>query len=394
MTRMGKITPIMCNTLQEDDVRIAKNLLENNNRWLDPNPVSEVEKWLAQWLGVKKAFGFMGGRAALYNIVKALGLSRGDEVILPGLTCQVVVNAFEYNHVKCVHADIERETFNMDVKKFSQKVTSKTKAVLLQHTFGIPARDTLAIVSLAKKLGLIVIEDVAHGLGGKLNQKKLGTFGDVAFFSSERTKIINTIHGGFAACSDEAISTRLEEISRKAQVPDMNRIENLLNTLLHCYYTKVHEDRMNLTNMAQRKYGQSLIPQMTDAEFNGQFEQMYTLKMPGAVGELALNQLKKFESFIPLRQQAALKWHKWALNNGYGVANPGKDSDCTWLRYPVIVPEHKKKDTSWIEKELGMEPGVWFQTPCHPQIRKINDIPVGWDVANTIINLPTGLWVK
>ena len=384
----------MCNTIQEDDVRIAKRLLEKREDWSGTAQVLAAEKWLAQWLGAKKAFGFMGGRAALYNIAKALELSRGDEVILPGLTCQVVVNAFEYNNATCVHADIERDTFNMDAKRFLQKITSKTRAVLLQHTFGIPARDTLLIVSIARERGITIIEDVAHGLGGKLNQKKLGTFGDVAFFSSERTKMINTIHGGFAASSNEKICSNLAKIYDEAKFPDTVRIENLLKTLLYCYYTKIHEDRMMLAAAAQKEYGSCLIPQMTDAEFSGQFEPMYALKMPGPVGELALNQLKKFEAFIPLRQQAAEKWEKWALGNGYKVAKPSKGSYCTWLRYPVIVPEHKKKDTSWIERELGMEAGVWFQTPCHPQERPIQDIPVGWDVAGTVINLPTGLWVK
>ena len=156
----------------------------------------------------------------------------------------------------------------------------------------------------------------------------------------------------------------------------------------------MHEDRERLFDMARKKYGPALIPQMTDLEHTGRFEPLYALKMPGAIGALALNQLEKFESFIPLRQDAAGKWRNWSLEQGYKVARPIKNSDCTWLRYPVIVPEHRKQDTSWIEKELGMEAGVWFQTPCHPNTRDIPDIPVGWDVAKTVINLPTGLWVR
>lgn len=394
MTRPRNITPIMCNTLQKDDAGMAADLLENRGKWLDSAPVAAAEQWLADWLGLKKAFGFMGGRAALYSIIKALGISTGDEVILPGLTCQVVVNAVEYNGGVCVHADIERDTFNMDVAQFARKITPRTKAVLLQHTFGIPARDTLAIVALAKEKGITIIEDTAHGLGGRLNGRKLGTFGDVSFFSSERTKMINTIHGGFAASSDEKILGCLGQVHGKAEMPDMVTIRRILHTLLFCYYTKVHEDRERLFDMARKKYGLALIPQMTDLEHTGRFEPLYALKMPGAIGALALNQLEKFESFIPLRQDAAGKWRNWSLEQGYKVARPIKNSDCTWLRYPVIVPEHRKQDTSWIEKELGMEPGVWFQTPCHPNTRDIPDIPVGWDVAKTVINLPTGLWVR
>jgi perosamine synthetase len=383
----------MCNTIQTDDVQIALDLLENENSWYEQRPVLQAENWLSDWLGVKKAFGFMGGRAALYCIAKALCITKGDEVILPGLTCQVVANAFEYNGANCVYADIERETFSMDVDRFSEKITSRTRAVLLQHTFGIPARDTLAIVALARKHGITVIEDTAHGLGGTLNGQRLGTFGDVSFFSSERTKMINTIHGGFAASSDYRILESLEKLHENAAVPERDTIKRIFKTLLYCYYTKIHENRMNLLDFAEKSYGHDLVPQMTEHEHNGEFEPMYALKMPGAIGALALNQLKKFETFIPQRQRTAEHWRRWALSRGFQVAQPTENSSCTWLRYPVIVPESKKQNTSWIAEELAMEAGVWFQTPCHPSLKDIPDIPIGWDVSRKVINLPTGLWV-
>lgn len=394
MARGKKLTPIMCNTLGPDDVRIAEALMASPDAWGDPAPVRDAEDWLAEWLGLDRAFGFMGGRAALYAIARALNLSKGDEVIVPGLTCQVVVNAFEYNGATCVHADIEEETFNMDYRQLAAKLTPRTRAVLLQHTFGVPARDTLAIVALARKRNITIIEDVAHGLGGRLGGRKLGTFGDVSFFSTERTKMINTIHGGFAATSDPAIREGLTGVQNQSPFPPAEKIRDILNTLLFCYYTQVHRDRINRFDWAVKTYGHSLIPQMTDLEFKGIFEPMYGCRMPGPIGTLALNQLQKFEPFIPLRQAAARKWEAWAGGRGYGTSRPGPDAYCTWLRFPVIVPEPLKADTAWIENELGMEPGVWFQSPCHPQERVIPGIPTGWKIARTVINLPTGLWVE
>lgn len=393
MALLKKLTPIMCNTLGPDDVRAAEALLENPGSWEDPAPVRDAETWLARWLGLEQAFGFMGGRAALHAIAKALNLSRGDEVIIPGLTCQVVVNAFEYTGAACVYADIEDDTFNMDVAHFAGKISPRTRAVLLQHTFGVPARDTLAIVALARERGITIIEDVAHGLGGRLAGRKLGTFGDVSFFSTERTKMVNTIHGGFAATSDTEILEGLARVREQSPYPPAEKIRDILNTLMFCYYTKVHPDRVNRFDWAVKTYGQSLIPQMTDLEFKGVFEPMYGCRMPGPMGTLALNQLKKFESFIPLRQEAARKWELWARGRGYGTARPDPEAYCTWLRFPVIVPRALKADTAWIENELGMEPGVWFQTPCHPKEKEIPGIPTGWKIARTVINLPTGLWV-
>lgn len=394
IAREKKLTPIMCNTLGPDDVKLADKLLEFPTSWQDPGPVAEAENWLADWLGLKQAFGFMGGRAALYAIAKALKFTDGDEVIVPGLTCQVVVNAFEYAGATCVHADIETETFNMDSRCLAGRITKRTRAVLLQHTFGVPARDTLEITALARKHGLTIIEDVAHGLGGKLQGRKLGTFGDVSFFSTERTKMINTIHGGFAASSNPGILAELSRVQHLSPYPSDRTIRDILNTLLFCYYTKVHRDRIGLYPWAQKTYGCNLIPQMTDLEFKGLFEPMYGCRMPGPIGALALNQLRKFESFLPLRQEAARKWDAWAGERGFGTARPRPEAFCTWLRFPVIVPEPLKADTSWVERELGMEPGVWFQTPCHPRATEIPGIPIGWKIARTIINLPTGLWVE
>lgn len=394
MPRIKRLIPIMCNTLGEDDVNLAEDLLKNSGAWKDHGPVKRAETWLAGWLGLDRTFGFMGGRAALYAIARAIGLSRGDEVIIPGLTCQVVVNAFEYTGATCVHADIEGDTFNMDARRLAEKIHPGTKAILLQHTFGVPARDTLAIVETAKKNKITIIEDVAHGLGGRLAGKKLGTFGDVSFFSTERTKMINTIHGGFAASSDPFIRRGLARIQEQAPFPSEGKIREILNTLLFCYYTKVHPERTERREWAVKTYGQGLIPQMTDLELKGIFEPMYACRMPGPIGRLALNQMEKFEPFVAQRQAAAQQWETWARSKGYGTARPGRDAHCTWLRFPMLVPEPLKADTTWIEDELGMEPGVWFQTPCHPNPRQINDIPIGWKTARTVVNLPTGLWVK
>jgi dTDP-4-amino-4,6-dideoxygalactose transaminase len=394
MGRIKKLVPIMCSTLGRDDVYLAEHLLSRPDSWADPLPVAKAEQWLARWLGLEEAFGFMGGRAALFSIAKALGIGRGDEVIVPGLTCQVVTNAFEYNGAVCVHADIEEQTLNMDVARMGEKIGPRTRAVLLQHTFGVPARDTRAIVDLAAEHGLTVIEDVAHGLGGSLGGKKLGTFGDVSFFSTERTKIINTIHGGFAATSDPEIRKGLSQVKENAGFPPEQKIREILNTLLFCYHTKVSPDRVETFDWATRHFGQTLIPQMTDLEFEGRFEPMYGWRMPGPVGALAMNQLQKFESFIPGRRAAAAKWTAWAEQKGYGTVHPDPDAQCAWIRYPVLVPRAMKKDTTWIEDELGMEPGVWFTTPRHPRQDPIPGIPIGWKIAGTVVNLPTGLWVK
>ncbi|MFN6946977.1 MAG: DegT/DnrJ/EryC1/StrS family aminotransferase, partial [Cytophagaceae bacterium] len=114
-------------------------------------------------------------------------ISQGDEVILPGFTCIVVPNAIIYLGAKPVYVDINSETFNIDPQLIEENITEKTKAIIAQHTFGIPA-DMDKILHIANKHNLFVIEDSCHALGSKYKGKYVGSFGDAAFFSSQWSK--------------------------------------------------------------------------------------------------------------------------------------------------------------------------------------------------------------
>lgn len=108
--------------------------------------------------GKSNTFYFFKGRIALYAILKAMGVKAGDEVIIPGFTCVVVPNAVLYLGAKPVYVDIEAHTYNINTKRIEEKITEKTKAIIAQHTFGIPA-EMDKILEIAKKHNLYVVED-------------------------------------------------------------------------------------------------------------------------------------------------------------------------------------------------------------------------------------------
>lgn len=150
-----------------------------------------------------------GGRVALSACIYALDLQPDGEVILPGYTCVVVPNAFSYAGVKTVYSDIELDTYGLDVSQIENKITNKTKAILIQHLYGLVCRDYEAIIDLATHHGLKVIEDCAHCTGAEYKGKKVGNLGDVAFYSSEQSKVFNTIQGGVAVTNNDLLAQRL-----------------------------------------------------------------------------------------------------------------------------------------------------------------------------------------
>ena len=206
-------------------------------RQCDGRTVEHFESTLASILGVSHLVTFTSGRNSLRAILKAMEIGAGDEVILPGFTCVVV----PYTILQCgatpVYVDI-RSDYRMNPEALCASLTPRTKAIIAQHTFGLPERIS-DIVTLARARGIRVIEDCAHVLPGSThNGKTLGTWGDAAYFSFERGKTISSGWGGAAVTRDESIGRRLDQIQQG--VPSLTRDDNLrigarllLTILLH-----------------------------------------------------------------------------------------------------------------------------------------------------------------
>ena len=164
-------------------------------------------------------FYFFKGRVALYAILKSMGITTGDEIILPGFTCVVVANAILYLGARPVYVDIDPSTYNIDAEKIGEKITDKTKAIIAQHTFGIPA-DMNKITAIAKENSLYVIEDSCHAVGSRYMGREVGTFGDAAFFSSQWSKPLTTGLGGWAVINNGLLLQNME--SRMSFLPSLS----------------------------------------------------------------------------------------------------------------------------------------------------------------------------
>ena len=172
------------------------------------DPVRQFEAAFAAWLGARHGLAFWKGRVALYAILRALGVGEGDEVILPGYTCVVAVNPVKFLGARPVYVDIEPATYNLDPDLVESKITPRTKVIIAQHTYGYPA-EMDAILDIANRHGLPVIEDSCLAIGSTYKGRKTGTFGLAAFWSFQWNKTFTTGIGGMVTTSDADLAAQL-----------------------------------------------------------------------------------------------------------------------------------------------------------------------------------------
>ena len=376
-------------TLDRDDVDLARQWIEMRRHWYESEPVERFERAFTAWNGSRVAYAYMGGRVALSAAIHGLNLRPGDEVVVPGFTCIVVPNAFRYADVNVVYADIELDTYGPDVESVYRAITPNTKAILIHHLFGLVCRDYEALLDLARRRGLKVIEDCAHATGAVYRGRRVGNAGHVAFYSSEASKVFNTIQGGLVTTNDDETAHRLAEHYRNTRAASMQRITLLLRNVEIHYYRHKHPLRWLLGDFYRLRHAGKELISTTPEEERGIKPAHYDCRMPAPIAALGLNQLEKLERYQAERARGAAYWDGWREHAGLPRPLVLPDSTPAWLRYPVRVAPEKKADLTWAERELGVSPGVWFVSHLHPAPIRVKNCPNAERAIVTCINLPT-----
>lgn len=353
-------------TIKKDDYYVLKNILLQSNLWVEGPHINEFEKELAKFIGTERAFSFLGGRVALSALLETFGIDEGDEVILPAYTCVVVPNAIRYRKAIPVYVDIELDTLGPDKEEVLKLITPKTKAIIVHHLFGIVCRDFDDLLKLGKDKNILIIEDCAHALGTEYKGKKVGTFGDGAFFSFEQSKVITTRMGGIAIAKNPNFSQRLAEIQKKHLFPDKEIIKKLLKETFWSYWLYNDSKSWFLFPWLSDFVKKYSIPSTTIQEINGIKPDNYGQRLPNALAMLGINQLAKIERINQERREMAKHWEEWALMNSYKPLMVIPFSKPIYLRYPLLVEPEKKGNLNWARK-MGVKPGVWFVSMEHPR---------------------------
>jgi len=195
----------------ENDVERVTSVIRRGMFWATGPEVSEFEARISEYFGMKYTVAMNSGTSALHATLVAHGVGKDDEVIVPSFTFIATANAPLFVGAKPVFAEIEEETYGLDPKDVARKITPQTKAIIPVHYGGCPCH-CAELVQVARKHGLVLIEDAAESFGATVDSQKAGTFGDSAILSFCAPKIITTGEGGAVITNSRGIYERAKLI--------------------------------------------------------------------------------------------------------------------------------------------------------------------------------------
>ncbi len=383
------ISPGLSPNLEYDDIILAvKNLISGRIFNNSSNESKKVTKWFNKNYNFKQSYTLNSGRSALYLALQTAGIKKGDEVLISAFTCVAVPNCVIWCQGVPVFVDISPTTLTMDPLSVLKKINNKTKAIIVQHTFSIPA-EIEKIMQIAKSNNLIVIENCAHGIMTKSKGKLLGQYGDMAIFSFGRDKAISSVSGGLLSINNNKYLNVSEKLFKSLSYPDVvwtlkQHIHILSMVLILPLYNFVRIGKLILY-ILQRL---SLVSfPVSKVELNGGKPDDYPKKLPDSLSRLVVHQLNKLNKFNLIRIQFTNLYNKLFPNNLFLTRN------LPLLRYPLLV---KNRDHILTKAKLvNILLGKWYSNVIDPigvntlEINYQSDCIVAENISNQIINLPT-----
>lgn len=205
---MDTFIPVCEPTLLGNELKYVTDAVQTG--WISSagKYVTEFEQRFATYCGCKYGVAVCNGTVALHLALVALGIGKGDEVIIPDFTMIATAFAVCYTGATPVFVDADPDTWNIDVTKIEEKITSRTKAIIPVHLFGLMC-NMGAILEIAKKHNLKVLEDAAEAHGAEYKGHRAGSYSDLAAFSFFANKNITTGEGGMVVTNDEELYNKL-----------------------------------------------------------------------------------------------------------------------------------------------------------------------------------------
>ncbi|MEO8209624.1 MAG: DegT/DnrJ/EryC1/StrS family aminotransferase [bacterium] len=264
-------------------IPIAKPYLTNNEAqsaydtiltgWVTQGPrVAEFEKKFCEYTGAEYAVAVSNCTTALHLSMIVSGIKEDDEVICPSMSYVATANCIKYVGAKPIFAEINPDTYNIDIKHAEKLITNKTKAILIVHQIGMPA-DIDAFKILCEKYNIKLIEDAACAVGSSYKDKKIGSHSELVCFSFHPRKVITTGDGGMIATSNEEYYKRLKLLRQHAM--------SVNDSIRHLPDKLIFEDHLEIG---------------------------YNYRMTDIQASIGIKQLEKLDWIIEERRKIALRY--------------------------------------------------------------------------------------
>lgn len=344
----------------------------------------------------KNTFYFMRGRVALCAILRALKLRPGDEVLLQAFTCLAVPCPIVGLGLKPVYVDVDPHTCNMNPESLAGRITTRSRAIVVQHSFGIPAPMN-AILKLARKYGLAVVEDCCHVLGSRYEGQDLGTFGDAAFYSYEWGKPIIIGVGGAAVIHSQPILEALE--SSYSQYLSPRTRELTVVNIQYAAHSLIRRPALFWTMRAIYRFLSKsglIVSSFRDEEFEGRLNREYETRMAGGLVRRlrAKSRVSAVRQSIEHRLRLGNRYEHLARELGLAMAIAPNGSETVYLRFPLYARDKARVLRS--ARDSRIEMGDWFSSPVHPlaasQWPMVGYLdgccPVAERLSGTLVTLP------
>ena len=308
--------------------------------------VGEFETKFANYVGTRHGAAVSNGTTALHLALTALGITKDDEVILPSLTYISCANAISYTGAKPVFVDADLRYWCLNPTQIEDQITESTRAILVVHLYGHPC-DMTPILEIARKHGLLVIEDCAEAHGAEYKGKKVGGFGDIGCFSFYGNKIITTGEGGMCLTDNDQVAEKM---------------------------MLLRDHGMNRT----KRYWHDIIG--------------FNYRMTNLQAAIGVAQLEKIDRIIADKITIAKTYNKHleGIENLVCMPEMPWAKNVRWL-YSILVEENiRDRLISQLEQQ-GIEVRPFFY-PIHtlPPYKQARSQPVAEQLSRRGLNLPSG----
>jgi perosamine synthetase len=348
-------------TVTEADIEAVVEVLRSD--WLTTGPkVAEFEEAFAARVNARHAVSFTSGTAALHAAAFAAGLKSGDEAITTPMTFAATANCILYQNATPVFVDVSADTLNLDPDELEGKLTPQTRAIFAVDYAGHPA-DLDPILDLAKRKGLLVIEDACHALGAEYRGRRVGSIADMTVFSFHPVKHITTGEGGMVTTNDSELAETLRRFRNQG----------------------ISSDARQRQSASQWHYEMVLLG--------------FNYRLPDLACVLGLEQLKRLDTNLARRREIAARYTA-AFREIAGVIVPAvrPDVNPAWHLYPIQIDSQiLHTDRAEIFRALRAENiGVnvhYIPVHLHPYYRerfgyKGGEFPVAEHAYSRLISLP------